>query len=92
MLSMRKLGWRMPKEVFTGDTPDASMFKFHVWEGVHCLDPDTKQPKHGVLPGKILGMSWNHGNSSCYFIRTKPSDKRKQPQTLVRNVVRNLLR
>ena len=88
VLSMRKLGWRTPKEVLMGNTPDMSMFKFHVWEDVCCLDPDTKQPKHNMLLGNFLGIAWNYGDSLCYFIRTKPSDKSKRPQELARSVVR----
>ena len=52
------------------------------------LGPGIKQPKHNILPGKFLGIGWNHGDSLCYFIRTNPSDKSKKPQTLVRSVVR----
>ena len=57
VLSMRKLGWRKHKEVLTGDTHDMSMFKFHVWEDVCYLDPDVKQLKHDMLPGKFLGIA-----------------------------------
>ena len=40
----------------TGDALDESVFKFHVWEDVHCLDPDEKQPKHNMLPRN----SWDY--------------------------------
>ena len=65
VLSVRKLGWRTPKEVLTGDAPDMSVFKFQIWEDMYHLDLGMKQPKHDMLPGNILGITWNHIESSC---------------------------
>ena len=71
-----------------GDTPDASTFKFHIWEDACYLDPNSKQPKHDILARKFLGIAWNHIDSLCYLIVKSPTDKSKRPQTLVRSVVR----
>ena len=76
-LSMRKLGQMTPKEVLIGVVPDVSMFKFHVWEDMCYLDPDAKQPKHDMLPGKFLGITWTNGDSLCCFVRKPPTDKSK---------------
>ena len=86
---MRKLEWRSPKEVLTGNTPGISMFKFHVWQKVYYLNPDVKIPRDNMLPGRFLGIAWNHGDSLCYFMRTEPTNKHSKPQILVRSVVKS---
>ena len=42
-----------------------------------------------MLPRQFLGITWNHGDSLCYFIRTEPKNKHSKPQILVCSVVKS---
>ena len=77
VLSMEKLDYRVPKEVLTGGTPDVFVLNLHVWEDTFYLDPDAKQPKNSVIMRKFLGISWNYGDSLCYFITISLTEKKK---------------
>ena len=70
-LASRKLGWRTATEKLTGNTPDISMFRFHFWEEIEYFNPGTKQPEHGWLPGRFLGIAWDVGDHLTYFIETE---------------------
>ena len=75
-VSSRKLKWRTPHEVLTGETPDISVFRFHFWESVMYWDPTIKQPEDGWLPGRFLGIAWKSGDAMTYYIETdKPKDQ-----------------
>ena len=75
-LASRKLGWRTATERLTGNTPDISMFRFHFWEEIEYFNPITKQPEHGWLPGRFLGIAWDVGDHLTYFIETdKPKGR-----------------
>ena len=82
VLAMDKLKWRKPKELFTGNTPDTSMFKHRMWEKTHHCYPKVKQPEDTMKLGRFLGIACQHGDSPCYFIRTNP-EHRARSQKLV---------
>ena len=42
MLAMKKFQWRNPENRLTGETPDTSAFKHHVWEKIENCDPLVK--------------------------------------------------
>ena len=46
-LASRKMSWRTPYELLTGDTPDISAFRFHFGEPVEYWEPSEKQPFSG---------------------------------------------
>ena len=70
-LASRKLGWKTATEKLTGNTPDISMFRFHFWEEIEYFNPASKQPEHGWLPGRFLGIAWDVGDHLTYFIETE---------------------
>ena len=70
--ALRKLGWRTPIERIFGNTPDISMFRFVFWESVLYFEPIAKFPKPTFLPGRFLGIAWNHGDAFTYRIWTEP--------------------
>ena len=72
-----------------GDTPDISMFKYHIWEKVYFLDPTIKQPRDKMVPARFLGIAWQHGDVLSYYVRTEPTDSSKRPQILVRSILQN---
>ena len=75
-LASRKLDCRTATERLTGNTPDISIFRFHFWEEIEYFNPTTKQPEHGWLPGRFLGIAWDVGDHLTYFIETdKPKGR-----------------
>ena len=68
VLASRKLKWRTPTEILTGDTPDISVFRFHFWQEIEYFDPTMKQPLDGWLPGRFLGIAWDAGDALTFYI------------------------
>jgi hypothetical protein len=59
-------------EVMRGHTPDISMFRFRFWEPVWYFEPTAKYPKPNFLPGRFVGIAWEHGDAFTYKIWTTP--------------------
>lgn len=76
-------------EVMRGHTPDISMFRFRFWEPVWYFEPTAKYPKPNFLPGRFVGIAWEHGDAFTYKIWTTPGNDWEQGRDLVRNVVRS---
>jgi hypothetical protein len=70
-----------------GHTPDISMFRFAFWEPVWYYEPTAKYPKPNFLPGRFVGIAWNHGDAFTYKIWTTPNNDWEQGLELIRNVV-----
>ena len=75
-LASRKLGWRTATEKLTGNTPDISMFRFHFWEQIEYFNPGTKQPQHGWLPGRFLGIAWDVGDLEMHHSKRGITQKK----------------
>jgi hypothetical protein len=70
----KKLHWRTPKERHDGHTPDISMFRFRFWEPVWYYEPTAKYPAPNFLPGRFVGIAWDHGDALTYMIWTTPEN------------------
>jgi hypothetical protein len=82
------LEWRTPMEKLHGHTPDISMFRFAFWEPVWYYEPTAKFPKPNFLPGRFVGIAWDHGDALTYQIWTTPNNDWNKGLLLIRNVVR----
>jgi hypothetical protein len=60
--------WRTPMEKLHGHTPDISMFRFVFWEPVWYYEPTAKFPQPNFLPGRFVGIAWDHGGALTYQI------------------------
>ena len=68
ILASRKLEWRTPTEILTGDTPDISVFRFHFWQKIEYYEPALKQPYDGWMPGRFLGIAWDSGDAMTFYV------------------------
>ena len=82
------LDWRTPVEKLTGNTPDISVFRFSFWQPVYYYEPTAKYPKPNFLPGRFVGIAWNHGDAFTYRIWTCPNGNWENGLELIRNIVR----
>jgi hypothetical protein len=82
------LDWRTPMEKLHGHTPDISMFRFAFWEPVWYYEPTAKFPQPNFLPGRFVGIAWDHGDALTYQIWTTPNNDWNKGRLLIRNVVR----
>ncbi len=83
-----QLDWRTPKELLDGITPDISVFRFSFFEPVWYYEPTAKYPDPNFLPGRFVGIAWNHGDAFTYRIWTCPNGKYSEGQELIRNIVK----
>jgi hypothetical protein len=65
------------------------MFRFHFWETVWYYKPTAKYPKSNFLPGRFVGIAWEHGDAFTYKIWTTPDDDWTKGRELIRNVVKS---
>jgi hypothetical protein len=86
--AQKELGYQTSMEKMYGHTPDISMFRFHFWEPVWYYEPTAKYPKSNFLPGRFVGIAWDHGDAFTYKIWTTPDDNWKKGQELIQNVVK----
>jgi hypothetical protein len=84
----KQLDWRTPIEKLQGYTPDISAFRFPFWRPVWYYEPTAKFPAPNFLPGRMVGIAWEHGDALSYRIWTTPNDDWEKGRELVRNVVR----
>jgi hypothetical protein len=87
--AQKELGYRTSMEKMHGHTPDISMFRFHFWEPVWYYEPTAKYPKSNFLPGRFVGIAWEHGDAFTYRIWTTPDNEWEKGQELIRNVVKS---
>lgn len=85
----KQLDWRTPKELLDGDTPDISMFRFSFFEPVWYYEPTAKYPDPNFLPGRFVGIAWDHGDAFTYKIWTCPKGHHSDGQELIRNIVKS---
>ena len=86
ILASRKLEWRTSTERLTGNTPDISMFRYHIWQQVEYYEPTVKQPQDGWKPARFLGIIWDSGDALTFFI--EPEGQRGRPLYLTRSTIR----
>ena len=84
----RGLGWRTPKERIDGETPDISVFRFYFWQPVWYYEPTAKYPSPNFLPGRFVGIAWDHGDAFTYKIWTEPDNDWTKGTELIRNIVK----
>lgn len=72
-----KLDWRITKERKSCQSPDISMFCFHLWEPIWYYEPHTKKPKNNLKKAWWLGFAHSSGNAMTYFIETERDDNSK---------------
>ena len=84
-MSRKSLKWRTPLEVFTGETPDLSIFRFKWFDPVFYREWTAESGSIKLLPGRFLGISWNVGDSLC--MKVLVSKGRKRNVVLSRGVV-----
>ena len=87
--AQKELGYRTAMEKMFGHTPDISMFRFHFWEPVWYYEPTAKYPKSNFLPGRFVGIAWDHGDAFTYKIWTTPDNDWTKGRELIRNVVKS---
>jgi hypothetical protein len=85
----KQLEWRTPRERHDGHTPDISMFRFQFWEPVWYYEPTAKYPSPNFLPGRFIGIAWDHGDAFTYEIWTTPNNIWENGTKLIRNVVQS---
>jgi hypothetical protein len=76
-------------EKMFGRMPDILMFRFHFWETVWYFERTAKYPKSNFLPGRFVGITWQHGNALTYKIWTTPNGDWHKSCELIRNVVKS---
>jgi hypothetical protein len=77
------LGWKTPREVRHGETPDISPYlHFHFYKKVYYLDPDKIYPKTKEKTGYWLGPALAVGDFLTYYIYTDDTE-----QIITRSVV-----
>jgi hypothetical protein len=87
-LAHKQLEWRTPMEVPYGHTPgDISMFWFTFWEPIWYYEPTAKYPKPNFLPGRFVGIAWDHGNVFMYRVWMTPKNNWEDGPELACNVV-----
>jgi Reverse transcriptase (RNA-dependent DNA polymerase) len=64
------------------------MFRFIFWEAVWYFEPTATYPKPNFLPGRFVGIAWDHGDAFTYRIWTTPQHHWELGQELIRNIVR----
>jgi hypothetical protein len=85
----KQLDWRTPIEKLQGFTPDISVFRFSFWRPLWYYEPTAKFPALNFLPGRMVGIAWEHGDALSYRIWTTPNDDWEQGTELIRNVVQD---
>ena len=80
---------RTPHERMFGHTPDISCFRFRFWEPVWYYEPTAKHPKPNFLPGRFVGIAWDHGDAFTYRVWTTPADDWTKGLELIRNIVKS---
>jgi hypothetical protein len=85
--SKKSLDYRTPMEKMYGMMPDILMFQFKFWEAVWYYEPTAKYPKPNFLPGRFIGIAWDHGDAFTYKIWITPDDNWEKGQELIRNVI-----
>ena len=85
----KNLHWKTPYELLHGMTPDISVFRFAFFQPVWYYEPTAKYPEPNFLPGRFVGIAWNHGDALTYRIWTCLSgDSIAAGQELIRNIVK----
>ena len=85
--SMKSKDYNIPAEMFKGETPDISMFRYHFWQPIYYFDPNMSFPRPNLLPACWLGIAWDTGDVLTFHIKTEPKDKRMS-RVLTRSVIR----
>jgi hypothetical protein len=85
----KSLDYRTAMEKMYGTTPDISMFRFKFWETVWYYEPTAKYPQPNFLPGRFVGIAWDHGDGFTYLIWTTPKNNWEDGLELVRNIMRS---
>jgi hypothetical protein len=87
--AQKELGYRTEMEMMFGSTPSISMFRFRFWEPVWYFEPTAKYPSPNFLPGRFVGIAWDHGDAFTYRIWTEPKGTWEDGPQLVRDVVQS---
>ena len=66
-LVVRKINWRTPIEMATGETPDISnLLQFHWYEKVYYYDPIALFPESKERLGIFIEIAENAGDTLIY--------------------------
>ena len=84
----RQLNWRTPLEMSTGNTPDISPFRFHIWEPIWYFVP-AKPPDNCWKKGRWLGFAPNCGDCMTYYIYTEKDSHQGRNMVLVRSIIKS---
>ena len=75
-LAAKKLNWRTPIEVATGETPDISnLLQFYWYEKVYYYDHSTSFPDSKEKLGRFVGIAENVGDTLFYKILTSDANQ-----------------
>ena len=83
----KDIDWRTPYERMFGMTPDISMFRFGFSQPVWYYEPTAKFREPNFLPGRFVGIAWDHGDAFTYRIWTSPKGDWQRGRELIRNIV-----
>jgi hypothetical protein len=61
--AQKELDYQTAPEKMSGQTPDISMFRLYFWETVWYYEPTAKYSKSNFLPGRFVGLAWEHGDA-----------------------------
>ena len=76
VLAVRKLKCKTATEDLFGRTPDFSVFRFYVWESI-LYYKEYKVSHPVMMPGRFLGITWNHGDAMTYYVQSEPDNGSK---------------
>ena len=83
----KSLNWHTPLEVFSGETPDLSIFRHAFYGPVWYREWCTKAGEVKMFKGRHLGIAWNVGDSLCSKIMEVNENPKKYCQFLHRSVI-----
>ena len=78
---------RTPMEAFSGETPDVSHLRYHIWERVWYKATNASYPNLTMLPGRYLGPAQNTGDQATHIIMPEATKGTPSPTILSRSVV-----
>jgi hypothetical protein len=65
---------RTPLAIWTGDTPDISIFRFRPYEPIWFLKDKATLATREWIKGRFLGIAWRTGDQMCYRVTADRQD------------------
>jgi hypothetical protein len=63
------------------------MFRYVFWQPVLFFEAIVRYPRPNFLPGRFIGIAWNHGDAFTYRVWSEPDGNWSKGQELIRNIV-----